>query len=55
MTIPMSRFGEILRPKAFKDFTKFLQGQTTEMDKDGRSLIFEDDFMRWVKKQKVID
>lgn len=55
MAIPSARIREILRPRAHKDFLKFMSGQTVEMDRNGRSVIFEDDFLRWVKKQQVID
>jgi hypothetical protein len=34
---------------------KFMSGQTVEMDRDGRSVVFEDDFIRWVMKRQVID
>lgn len=53
--IPIIRLKEILKIQSFKDFGKFMEGQTYQMDKDGRSMIYEDDFLRWVKKQKVID
>ena len=55
MAIPSARIREILRPRAHKDFLKFMSGQTVEMDRDGRSVVFEDDFIRWVMKRQVID
>ena len=45
-----NRLKEILRPKAYKELMKFMEGQT--IDANG---VYEDDFMRWFYKQEVID
>jgi hypothetical protein len=44
------RLKEILKPKAYKDLMKFMEGQTFDING-----IYEDDFMRWFYKQGVID
>ena len=54
MSIKLERINEILTAKAYKDFIKWFKGQTGEL-KDGELCIFEDDFLRWINKQKVID
>jgi hypothetical protein len=51
----LSRIKEILKAKSFKDFSKFMEGQTIELLKDGDSDIYEDDFMRWFNKSGVVD
>jgi hypothetical protein len=54
MSIPASRIREIMKPKAYMEFTKWMRGQTTEMH-NGKIHIFEDDFLRWLKHQPVVD
>ena len=44
------RLKEILKPKAYKDLMRFMEGQT--VDADG---IYECDFMRWFYGLKVVD
>jgi hypothetical protein len=44
------RLKEILKPKAYKDLMKFMEGQTS--DADG---IYEEDFMRWFYGLGVVD
>ena len=56
MTIADKRIEEVLKPKAYKNFCKFMQGQTVELGDDGSSaMIFEDDFLCWMKHLPVID
>ena len=50
MTISNSRLEEILKKKQYDDFMKFMEGQT--VIEPG---VFDDDFIRWVKKLPVID
>ena len=50
MNIRFERIKEVLKPKAYKDFMKFMCGQTVDMEG-----IYEDDFMRWFYKQGVVD
>lgn len=50
MEIKFERIKEILRTKHYKDFCKFMNGQTTSM-----TGVYEDDFLRWVNKMGVID
>lgn len=50
------RLKEILKPKAYKDLMKFMEGQTVPRygirELDG---IFEEDFMRWFYGLVVVD
>ena len=55
MSIKLSRIKEILSKKAYKEFIEFMRGQTVEVGEDGKTAIFEDDFIRFVNKQGVID
>ena len=50
MSIKEKRIKEILKPKVYKEFCKYMNGQT--MDMEG---IYDDDFLRFVKKLPVID
>lgn len=54
MNIPASRLKEIMKPKAYMEFTRWMRGQTTEIHK-GEIHIFETDLLRWLRKQQVID
>lgn len=47
MSIKMERLKKILKTKAYKDFLKFMVGQTCDVNG-----IYEDDFLRWVKENK---
>lgn len=55
MGISIVRIREILDEDAYDDFNEFMKGQTIEFDKHGKSVIFEDDFLRWIKKLPIID
>lgn len=50
MSIKFERIKSILKAKSYKDFEKFMRGQT--VDAEG---VFEDDFIRWVKGLPVED
>jgi len=50
MPISFKRIKEVLKPEAYKNFEKFMYGQTY-VDEG----VFEDDFIRWIKKLPVID
>lgn len=50
MTIKFDRIREILKTKAYRDFLKFMEGQTVE-----ENGVFDDDFLRFVKKYPVVD
>ena len=50
MSIRFDRIKEILKPKEYKAFENFMRGQT--VDEEG---VFEDDFLRWVKRLPVDD
>lgn len=50
MAIPFERIKEILNEKSYKEFCKFMEGQT--VSEDG---VPEDDFMRFVLKLRVVD
>ncbi len=50
MSIKFERIKEILKPKHYKKFCKFMIGQT--MDMEG---VYDDDFLRFVKELEVID
>lgn len=41
---------EILKPEAYVDLCKFMEGQT--VDAEG---IYEDDLLRWIYKLPVVD
>ena len=51
--ISEKRIKEILKPKAYKEFWIFMAGQTV-VDDNG-TFVQDGDFLRFVKKQKVID
>ena len=55
MTIAFKRIEEVLSKKAMKDFREFMSGQTVEGNKKGETLVFEEDFIRWMNKLPVID
>jgi len=50
MGIKFERVKELFTAKAFKEFSEWMKGQT--VDAGG---VFEDDFLRFVKRQPVID
>ena len=50
MAIKFKRIEEVLTKKAYKDFCKFMEGQTCGMEG-----VYEDDFLRWIKRLPVID
>ena len=50
MVIKWGRIEELLKRTQYKNFCKFMEGQT--VDANG---VYEDDFLRFVKKQPVID
>jgi hypothetical protein len=50
-----TRIKQILKSKFYRDFCYFMDGQTMEIDKSGNTIIFDDDFFRWINKLKVID
>jgi len=50
MAIPFDRIEEILTNKAYKEFCKFMEGQT--VSEEG---VYEDDFMRFVLKLGIVD
>tara|TARA_Y100000034_G_C6859671_1_gene391104 strand:- start:1297 stop:1449 length:153 start_codon:yes stop_codon:yes gene_type:complete len=50
MSIPFKRLKQILKPKYYKEFEKWMHGQT--MDEVG---VYEDDFVRWVYGLPVVD
>ena len=50
MSIQFKRIKEVLKPKSYKDFLKFMEGQT--VDERG---VFEDDFLKWINEQEVTD
>jgi len=55
MTIPLERIKEVLNEKSYEKFIKFMEGQTVESDDKGKTVVFEDDFLRFIKKMEVID
>lgn len=54
MSISIDRIKEVLSASAYKDFSKFMQGQTGELV-GGVMYIYEDDFIRWILKKPVVD
>lgn len=50
MPINFNRIKEILKPKYYKDFNKFMYGQTVCIDG-----IYENDFLRWIYKLPCVD
>ena len=50
LSIGFDRIKSILNKESYKDFEKFMRGQT--VDAEG---VFEDDFIRWVKGLPVSD
>lgn len=50
MTIPFKRIKEVLKPKYYKDFNKFMEGQTVCVDG-----VYDDDFFRWLLKLEAVD
>ncbi len=54
MVIKNSRIKELLTPKQYEKFQKFMRGQTVREEK-GELLIYEGDFLRFIKEFPVID
>ena len=54
LKIKESRIKEVLKIKHWKDFSRFMHGQTVYIGKNDIG-ISEDDFLKWIKKQEVID
>ncbi len=54
MSINLERIKEVLTAKAYKDFSKWFAGQTGEL-KNGKLMVYEEDFIRWMNKLPVID
>lgn len=54
MVIRSTRVKELLTPEQYKKFQKFMHGQTVR-EENGEFLIYEDDFLRFVKGLLVID
>ena len=50
MAIKFKRIEQVLTKKAYKDFCKFMDGQTVSIEG-----VYEDDFLRWIQKLPVID
>jgi hypothetical protein len=50
VVISYSRAREILKTKYYKQFLKYMEGQTVV-----EGGVFDDDFLRWVKGMRVID
>ena len=50
MAIKFKRIERILTKKAFKDFMKFMEGQTVSLDG-----VYEDDLLRFIQELEVID
>ena len=50
MAIKFKRIEQVLTKKAYKDFCKFMEGQTVSVEG-----VYEDDFLRWIQQLPVID
>ena len=50
MSIPFKRLKQILKPKYYKEFSKWMEGQTIDMKG-----VYEHDFLRWVQRLPVTD
>lgn len=51
MTIYFKKLKQILKPKAYKDFMKYIYGQTT----DTEGATYDHDFTDWVKGKEPMD
>lgn len=49
----LSRIIELFKPKAYKEFNKFMSGQTFSAYPDGEPDIYEDDVLRFIKNKEV--
>ena len=54
MSISLERIKEILKPRQYKNFIKWVGGQTGELI-NGQLFIYEEDFIRWIRRLPVID
>jgi len=50
MSIPFKRLKQVLKSKYYKEFSEWMEGQTTDMKG-----VYEDDFLRWVQELPVLD
>ena len=50
MSIKFKRIREVLKPKAYKEFCKYMDGQTVTSEG-----VPEDDFIGWMLKEEVSD
>ena len=50
MSIKFKRIREVLTKEAYEDFEDFITGQTVTM-----TGVYEDDFIRWINKLRVVD
>jgi len=54
MSVSLERIKEVLKPIAFKDFSKWFGGQTGELRK-GKLYVYEEDLISWFNKRPVTD
>lgn len=55
MTISILKIKAVLRPKEFKRFQKFMEGQTIGIGADGVGMVFENDLLRFINGLSCID
>ena len=55
MDILMKRIAQMLNKKTLKQFEEFMKGQTVVGNMKGETMVFEDDFLRFVHELPVID
>lgn len=53
--VKLKRIKEVLNKKAYKSFEKFMRGQTMSFDKNGDTIVYDDDFIRFIYKLPVVD
>ena len=50
MSIPFKRLKQILKPKCYKEFNEWMEGQTVDLKG-----VYEHDFLRWIKELPIED
>ena len=54
MSVKFKRLKEVLKPKSYQDFIRFMRGQTYGIE-NGDEVAWDDDVLKWLKKQKPCD
>ncbi len=54
MSISFSRLREVMKAREYNKFLKWMRGQTVGLE-DGECMVYEDDLLRYLNHEPIID